>query len=64
MNRNKQAIIGAFWELLEEKPLSKITVKVGSGPCLLKTLPAMRLRPDPGLRTEHTAAGSCRRECP
>lgn len=27
MNRNKQAIIDAFWELLEEKPLSKITVK-------------------------------------
>lgn len=27
MNRNKQAIIDAFWELLEEKPLIKITVK-------------------------------------
>lgn len=27
MNRNKQAIIDTFWELLEERPLSKITVK-------------------------------------
>lgn len=27
MNRTKQAIVRAFWELLEEKPLSKITVK-------------------------------------
>lgn len=27
MNRTKAAIIDAFWELLEEKPYSKITVK-------------------------------------
>lgn len=27
MNRTKQAIVNAFWELLDEKPLSKITVK-------------------------------------
>lgn len=27
MNRTKSAITNAFWQLLEEKPYSKITVK-------------------------------------
>ena len=27
MNRTKEAIVNAFWELLEEKPYNKITVK-------------------------------------
>ena len=27
MNRTKQAIVNTFWQLLEEKPYSKITVQ-------------------------------------